>query len=93
MRPRWCKRPSAADKAIASRKKLPISIAGPTIGRAAEPDDAGLSAAQSGVRDARDQALQKKENNEVRRAQTKCPEGGKTDCPVKPETTGQVRPH
>jgi hypothetical protein len=84
----WTKRTLLAAAALAA-----ISIAGPTSGRAAEPEDAGLSAAQSGVRDARDQALPKRENNEVRRAQTKCPEGSKTDCPVKPETTGQARPH
>jgi hypothetical protein len=83
----WTKRALLAVAAVAA-----ISAAGPTTARAAEPEDAGLSAAQSGVRDARDQAL-RKENNEVRRTQTKCPEGSKTDCVAKPQTTGQSRQH
>ena len=57
---------------------------------AAEPEDAGLSAAQSSVRDARDSVQGRDKMKESRPAQLKCADG-KTDCRPDTERADQQR--
>jgi hypothetical protein len=69
-----------------------MTLFGPTIGRAAEPEDASTSAAQSAVRDARDQMLNREKSSEVRHAPPKCDEG-KAECRGKIENGERDREH
>jgi hypothetical protein len=69
-----------------------IAVASPTIGRAAEPEDAATSAAKSAVRDARDQIMESEKSNEVRHIPPRC-ESDKADCRVRTEKSEHDREH
>jgi hypothetical protein len=69
-----------------------ITLTCPTIGRAEEPGDAATSAAQSAVRDARDQMMTKEKGSESRHVPPRC-EDGKADCHVKSENAEHEREH
>jgi hypothetical protein len=69
-----------------------MTLFGPTIGRAAEPEDAATSAVKSAVRDARDQIMESEKSNEVRHIPPRC-ESDKVDCRVRTENSEHDREH
>jgi len=71
---------------------LAITVVSPTLSRAGEPEDAATSAAQSAVRNARDQMVDKEKGRESRHIPQRC-EDGKADCRIKSENAEHEREH